>query len=134
MGEASTPYSLNPRSIKTCEIGTPVPHPRSRTVPPPSNVWDQPATTDAPTPELFLPRPVMNTDAEARSGTRLARESTHSAHLRASQRPSREHFDQDGGNRLGRSGYLADPTEQALAVNSADLIEDDMAVLALEGE
>src|SRR5205814_786793 len=63
VGEASTPYTLNPRSIKTCEIGTPVLHPRSRTVPPPGNVWDQPATTDAPTPELFLPRLVMNTDA-----------------------------------------------------------------------
>src|SRR5437879_9353693 len=31
VGEASTPYTLNPRSIKTCEIGTPVPHPRPRT-------------------------------------------------------------------------------------------------------
>ena len=63
VGDASTPYTLNPRSIKTCEIGTPVPHPRSRTVPPRGNVWDQPATTDAPTPELLLPRPIMNTDA-----------------------------------------------------------------------
>jgi len=63
VGEASTPYTLNPRSIKTCEIGTPVPHPRSRTVPPQGNVWDQPATTDAPTPELFRPRPAMNSAA-----------------------------------------------------------------------
>ena len=63
VGEASTPHTLNPRSIKTCEIGTPVPHPRSRTVAPLGNVWHQPATTDFPTPELFLPRPAMNTDA-----------------------------------------------------------------------
>src|SRR5947209_5957382 len=54
VGEASTPYTLNPRSIKACEIGTPVPHPRSRTVAPLGKVLDQSATTDAPTPELFL--------------------------------------------------------------------------------
>jgi len=63
VGEASTPYTMNPRSIRTCEIGTPVPHPRSRTVAPLGNLWDQSATTDAPTPELFLPRPAMNSVA-----------------------------------------------------------------------
>ena len=63
VGEASTPYTLNPRSIKACEIGTPVPHPRSRTVAPLGNVRDQSAITAAPIPELFRPRPAMNSAA-----------------------------------------------------------------------
>src|SRR6516164_7500091 len=56
VGEASTPYTLNPRSIKTCEIGTPVPHPRSRTAAAGGNIRDQSATTDAPVSEPSDPR------------------------------------------------------------------------------
>jgi hypothetical protein len=51
VGEASTPYTLNPRSTKASEIGTPVPHPRSRTVAPADSICDQSATTEVPTPE-----------------------------------------------------------------------------------
>src|SRR5215831_21116622 len=51
VGEASTPYTLKPRSINTCEIGTPVPHPRSRTAAPPDNIRDQSATSGAPVSE-----------------------------------------------------------------------------------
>ena len=51
------------------------------------------------------------------------------------QRRASEHFDQDGGNSVPcRRGCLADPTDQALAVNSADLIQRHLAVLPLEGE
>jgi hypothetical protein len=55
--------------------------------------------------------------------------------LRVGQSRSREYFDQDGGNSLrGRGGYLADPADQALAVNSADLIESHLPMFAMERE
>lgn len=60
LGEASTPYTWNPRSIKASEIGTPVPHPRSRTVAPPGNTRDHSATAEAPVSERSLPRPAIN--------------------------------------------------------------------------
>jgi hypothetical protein len=63
LAEASTPYTLNPRSIKASEIGTPFPHPKSRTVARSGSFWDQSATTEAPTPEWFRPRPDMKIDA-----------------------------------------------------------------------
>jgi hypothetical protein len=47
LADASTPYPLNPRSVKACEIGTPVPHPKSRIVAPGASNW-----TTQPRPKL----------------------------------------------------------------------------------
>lgn len=63
LAEASTPYTLKPRSIKVREIGMPVPHPRSRIVVPAGNNCDHSATMEAPAPDLFRPRLGMKIDA-----------------------------------------------------------------------
>jgi hypothetical protein len=63
LGEASTPYTLNPRSIKACEIGMPVPQPKSRTAAPSGSILDQSATTEAPIPDCWRPRSDMKLDA-----------------------------------------------------------------------